>query len=320
MRRPSLARRRPALLIAAGVAAVVSAAAVTAATARGDDVSRRVGAPRSSAIRAASVVASARTSVVAPSVAPARVAAPAAARAAESPLVALARACAPDVAPETVLAVIGVESGGHPLALNVNGAPGGPQSVRAGSVREAVALARAAIAEGHSVDLGLMQVNSRNLAILGVALEEVLDPCTNVRAGARILLDGYVAAARRHGEGQAALRAALSAYNTGDFARGFRNGYVARYYGAPARMSVDAARWLALAAPDDAGGPVTAPPARPDALVAGVSAPPPDRPSAPHGAASSPTADPYAAPSLVYTRSETPDDGSRLFPPPAERP
>jgi type IV secretion system protein VirB1 len=35
------------------------------------------------------------------------------------------------------------------------------------------------------------------------------------------------------GEGQAALQAALSAYNTGDFARGFANGYVARYYGRP---------------------------------------------------------------------------------------
>ena len=38
-------------------------------------------------------------------------------------------------------------------------------------------------------------------------------------------------AARTRGDGQPALQAALSAYNTGDFYRGFANGYVARYYG-----------------------------------------------------------------------------------------
>ena len=39
-------------------------------------------------------------------------------------------------------------------------------------------------------------------------------------------------AARTRGDGQPALRAALSAYNTGDFYRGFANGYyVAKYYG-----------------------------------------------------------------------------------------
>ena len=37
-------------------------------------------------------------------------------------------------------------------------------------------------------------------------------------------------------QGQPALQAALSAYNTGDFDRGFANGYVARYYGPGATM------------------------------------------------------------------------------------
>ncbi|HEX9497993.1 MAG TPA: hypothetical protein VF926_06345, partial [Mycobacterium sp.] len=45
------------------------------------------------------------------------------------------------------------------------------------------------------------------------------------------LMADYAAAVRTRGEGQAALEAALSAYNTGDFHRGFENGYVARYYG-----------------------------------------------------------------------------------------
>jgi type IV secretion system protein VirB1 len=78
-----------------------------------------------------------------------------------------------------------------------------------------------------------MQVNSRNLAALGVTIEQVLDPCTNIRSGATILTADYAQAVRTRGEGQLALKAALSAYNTGDFYRGFANGYVARYYGQP---------------------------------------------------------------------------------------
>jgi type IV secretion system protein VirB1 len=97
---------------------------------------------------------------------------------------------------------------------------------------EAAALARRYIAQGYSIDLGLMQVNSRNLAQLGYTIEQVLDdPCTNIRAGAAVLTADYAAAVQTHGEGQAALQAALSAYNTGDFYRGFANGYVDRYYG-----------------------------------------------------------------------------------------
>jgi type IV secretion system protein VirB1 len=83
-----------------------------------------------------------------------------------------------------------------------------------------------------------MQVNSRNLAELGYTIEQVLDdPCANIRAGAAVLSADYAAAVRTHGEGQAALQAALSAYNTGDFYSGFANGYVARYYG-PASIPV----------------------------------------------------------------------------------
>jgi type IV secretion system protein VirB1 len=138
-------------------------------------------------------------------------------------------ACAANVAPVTLEAVVRVESGGNPLSINVNHIAG-PQP-RPATLAEAVATAQAYVARGYSVDLGLMQVNSRNLAALGVTVEQVLDPCTNVRAGAAILTANYADAVRSRGEGQGALQAALSAYNTGSFHRGFENGYVARYYG-----------------------------------------------------------------------------------------
>ena len=139
-------------------------------------------------------------------------------------------ACAANIAPVTLEAVIQVESHGDPLLLHVNGPTAQPRN--SGDADEAAALARRYIAQGYSVDLGLMQVNSRNLAELGYTIEQMLgDPCANIRAGAAVLTADYAAAVRTHGEDQAALQAALSAYNTGDFHRGFENGYVARYYG-----------------------------------------------------------------------------------------
>jgi type IV secretion system protein VirB1 len=138
-------------------------------------------------------------------------------------------ACAPNVAPVTLQAIVEVESGGNPLALNINGIRLQPPPAR--GAKEAAQVAESYIVRGYSVDIGLMQVNSRNLAALGTTVEQGLDPCTNIRAAATILTADYAEAARTRGNGQIALQAALSAYNTGDFYRGFANGYVARYYG-----------------------------------------------------------------------------------------
>jgi type IV secretion system protein VirB1 len=170
-------------------------------------------------------------------------------------------ACALNVAPVTLEAVIGVESGGNPLALNVNGMAG-PQP-RAGTPDEAATLARQYIAAGYSVDIGLMQINSRNLPALGATVEQVLDPCANIRSGATILTADYVQASQRFAPGQPALQAALSAYNTGNFSRGFENGYVARYYGRatiPSIAGIAAAPvvWRATPPPAPAINPYTA--------------------------------------------------------------
>ena len=138
-------------------------------------------------------------------------------------------ACAATVHPITVEAITRVESSGNPFAINVNHLAG-PQP-RPASAIEAARIASDYIARGYTVDLGLMQVNNRNLARLGLTIDQVLEPCTNIRAGAAILIADYARAVQAYGEGQAALKAALSAYNTGSFSRGFENGYVARYFG-----------------------------------------------------------------------------------------
>lgn len=146
----------------------------------------------------------------------------------------LMMACAPMVAPETIQQVIHVESKGDPLAINVNK---GRLARKPTDAADAATLAKEYIAQGYTVDLGLMQVNSSNLSALGYRVEDMFEPCKNIAAGARVLSDFYASAKPKHDNEQAALRAALSAYNTGNFINGFSNGYVAKYgIGGPIKL------------------------------------------------------------------------------------
>lgn len=142
-------------------------------------------------------------------------------------ILALASQCAPSVAPETVLAIIQTESSGEPFAVNVNG---GLQPAHQSNAADAAATARRYVAAGYSVDLGLGQINSRNMRWLGLTWETVFDPCTNVAALAHVLTTNYNAV-KAGRDPQTALRVALSMYNTGSQTRGFRNGYVAKVVG-----------------------------------------------------------------------------------------
>ena len=147
-----------------------------------------------------------------------------------SGMAAMILACAVNSHPTTVAAVIRVESGGNPFAVNING----PRVLsQPRTAAEAATVARRGIAQGYSVDVGLMQVNSRNFKRLGLTIDTALDPCTNISAGTRILAENYKTAIANGGPGQKALQSALSRYNTGSPTRGFNNGYVARYYRLP---------------------------------------------------------------------------------------
>ncbi|MDF0606778.1 lytic transglycosylase domain-containing protein [Neisseriaceae bacterium TC5R-5] len=137
---------------------------------------------------------------------------------------ALSQECAPWVAPQTMAAIVKTESAFKPLSIGVNS---GARLIRQPDNKaEAVSTARWLIEKGHNVDLGLGQVNSSNLAKVGLSVEDAFDPCKNLAAAATILHGNYKAAKRRVQDDQAALHAALSAYNTGSFSKGFSNGYV----------------------------------------------------------------------------------------------
>jgi len=139
-------------------------------------------------------------------------------------LLALAAACAPGVAPATMVAVVRAESHGDPLRIGVNRSlpPAAPPADRDAAIRQA----RALIAAGADIDLGLAQINSGNLVWLGLPVERAFEPCANLRAASVVLSLCYERALRDHAAGQPALQAALSCYNTDSLWRGFANGYV----------------------------------------------------------------------------------------------
>lgn len=149
----------------------------------------------------------------------------------ESVIIALAMQCAPQVAPETILRIVSVEaaplrSGGfNPNSLHLNRKR---LSQQPQSRADAVSIAKNHISNGGTADIGLMQINSANLGALNLTVEQVFDPCTNIRAGAKILINYYLGTNSNQSKLTRLLKA-LSAYNTGNYHYGFKNGYVSRY-------------------------------------------------------------------------------------------
>jgi len=134
--------------------------------------------------------------------------------------------CTFGVHPTTVIAIIQTESAANPLALNVNSLPQQPRSAQ--NIQQAASVAQVYIDAGYSVDMGLMQVNSQHLKRFMATPEQALEPCQNILIGTTILHENYRRALRSGLAGDTAMRAALSAYNTGNFTHGVSNGYVSK--------------------------------------------------------------------------------------------
>ncbi len=139
--------------------------------------------------------------------------------------------CIYQVHPTTIEQVIKNESNFRPLAINVNALPNQPppRITQPKTKQEAISLANYYVSLGHSVDLGLMQINTNNLARFGVSVADMFTPCTNIQVGSRILYQGYQRALKINPNPSVALQIALSYYNTGSPHRGFKNGYVNKY-------------------------------------------------------------------------------------------
>ena len=117
---------------------------------------------------------------------------------------ALALQCAPTIDPYVIVAIGQHESGLDPLTIHDNTT--GKSLHGEGAMIAAAWL----VAAGHSVDLGLMQINSHNAGLLhGLPLRDAFSACRSVEAAARLL-------------------ALFSKYNTGSSTKGIINGYAPR--------------------------------------------------------------------------------------------
>ena len=133
----------------------------------------------------------------------------------------LVRQCASSSDPSVLRSVARVESHFNPFALHNDTKH---ISVAALSLAASAEQAKQWISQGYSVDIGLMQINSGNLSALGMTVEDALDPCRSLEAGASILSAAYAQGASV-ADRQAALLIALSRYNTGNPLTGIANGY-----------------------------------------------------------------------------------------------
>jgi type IV secretion system protein VirB1 len=150
----------------------------------------------------------------------------------------LAARCAPSAALDTLQAVALTESALHPFALSLNY----PATVavynglhneevylsrQPETLAEAIQWTRWFHSHGYTVSIGLMQIDSENAARYGVTVRQLFDPCTNVAIGARILGEIYSTTQHSAKPDVSSLMSTFSAYNSGSFTTGLKNGYAA---------------------------------------------------------------------------------------------
>ncbi|MCY1311460.1 Type IV secretion system protein virB1 [compost metagenome] len=119
-----------------------------------------------------------------------------------------------------------MESALNPWAIGV---VGGALQRQPRQRTEAIATAKALQAAGRNFSVGLGQINVGNFPRLGLSLSTAFEPCTNLAAMQVVLTECFERAQRKSARAagdQAALRAALSCYYSGNFSTSFRHGYV----------------------------------------------------------------------------------------------
>lgn len=139
-------------------------------------------------------------------------------------MLALIQECSPNVHPQTMEAIIQQESNFNPWAIGIN--DGSQLGEQPSNQNDAISIAKLLILQGKNIDMGLGQINSANLARYNWSVEDVFNPCKNISYSAQILTENYERASAKFEDEQTALQAAISAYNTGNFISGHKNGYV----------------------------------------------------------------------------------------------
>lgn len=124
--------------------------------------------------------------------------------------------------------IVQEESSKNPYAVNVNKDGKSFISFIPKTKDEAITIAQSYINAGFSVDVGYMQLNSDNFKQLNTTLENALEPCKNIYLSSTIFYNFYKDTSKKDSS-ITRVQKSLSAYNTGSYELGFKNGYVAKY-------------------------------------------------------------------------------------------
>ena len=144
----------------------------------------------------------------------------------------LAHKCAPQVAIDTLRAVVKTESSFNSLAIGIVPKPELKEvndeliHRRHDTLESTLALAKDLQAHGYTFAVGLAQINTANLPALGLSLKQAFDPCANLKAAASILTSCYQRALKVSQDKPRALKDSFSCYYSGGFTVGYRHGYV----------------------------------------------------------------------------------------------
>jgi type IV secretion system protein VirB1 len=163
------------------------------------------------------------------------------------------------VSPEVMQHIVHVESGANPYAIGV---VGGQLERQPRNLAEALATAQMLDTGGYNFSVGLAQVNRANLGRYGLdSYQKAFSACANLSAGAHILADCYTSA---HGD----WGKAFSCYYSGNFATGFRDGYVQKVYASISHEASEAGKAMPASVPATEAIALRSPPAAPAAAGA----------------------------------------------------
>ncbi|GAA5107321.1 lytic transglycosylase domain-containing protein [Bartonella jaculi] len=156
----------------------------------------------------------------------------------------LAAAYAHAIRPTTLSAVVMPESCSHIYAIGFK--DNYKLSHQPFMLKEDVATTKQLKQNGHNFDMGLGQINARNLEWFSMSLSNLFYPCKNLKAMQTALVccyeHCYEHAVSKNSSEQTTLQTALSYYDTADFKNGSANAYeqkVASHVGAKTSARLD---------------------------------------------------------------------------------
>lgn len=150
-------------------------------------------------------------------------------------LMGLISQCAPSADPQTMQALVKIESNFNPYAIAINYPKGTSKSKRLKfkqpttekQAKQIIHTLKAKKYKYKNYSVGLMQVNSGNFKKYGLNANNMFDACKNLEVGAKILEHCYLTAKSTYPQSseEKLWKMAYSCYNSGDLTRGFKKEY-----------------------------------------------------------------------------------------------